>query len=447
MLSKLTKVKLMVFVAITAVALLVTALFYIHLPQQVGIGRYGVDVELANAGGLYPQAMVTYRGVEVGKVTGIDLATGGSVVAHLQVDNGVKLPRDSTAQVRSASVIGEQYVNFLPADKRSDPGAGSGFLEDGDTVPVSRTVLPTSTNTLLSSVDGLLQSVPTKDLRSVVHELGTAFDGVGPDLGRFIDASSTFQKAANANLPATLKLIDDTHPVLRTQESLDPNIRSFARSLDSFSGQLGDSDADLRGVLDSGVPFMDSVATFSDGLTGTLPGVLDDLADTGEVLRVYRPQLEHIAIVLPPTLTMMLAAIPVDRRDDLSPAATMWFKLGVDPAPCTTGFEYADKMRNPADGRPAPAPSTSYCKVPANDSRAPRGARNDPCPNGGTGATAAQCGLVFNRPASAPGATRAASVTRTNGELFGSAGTVFLLQGAPPAPGTWQELLKGLVSP
>jgi phospholipid/cholesterol/gamma-HCH transport system substrate-binding protein len=443
MLSKITRVKLMVFVAITAVALLVTALFYIHLPQQVGIGRYSVDVELANAGGLYPQAMVTYRGVEVGKVTGIDLATGGSVVAHLQVDNGVKLPRDSTAQVRSASVIGEQYVNFLPADK----GAGSGFLADGDTVPASRTVLPTSTNTLLSSVDGLLRSVPTKDLRRVVHELGTAFEGVGPELGRFIDASSTFQKAANANLPATLKLIDDMHPVLRTQESLDPNIRSFARSLDSFSGQLAASDADLRGVLDSGAPFMDSVATFSEGLTGTLPGVLDDLADTGEVLRVYRPQLEHIAIVLPPTLTMMLSAIPVDRRDDLSPAATMWFKLGVDPVPCTTGFEYADKMRNPADGRPAPAPSTSYCKVPANDSRAPRGARNDPCPNGGTGATAAQCGLVFNRPASVPGATGAASVTRTNGELFGSAGTVFLLQAAPPAPSTWQELLKGLVSP
>jgi len=443
MLSKITKVKLMVFVAITAVALLAMALFYIRLPQQVGIGRYGVDVELANAGGLYPQAMVTYRGVEVGKVTGIDLGPGGSVLAHLQVDNGVKLPKDSTAQVRSASVIGEQYVNFLPADK----SAGSGFLADGDTVPVSRTVLPTSTNTLLSSVDGLLQSVPTKDLRSVVHELGTAFDGVGPDLGRFIDASSTFQKAANANLPATLKLIDDAHPVLRTQESLDPTIRSFARSLDSFSGQLAASDADLRGVLDSGAPFMDSVATFSDGLTGTLPGVLDDLADTGEVLRVYRPQLEHIAIVLPPTLTMMLSAIPIDRRDDLSPAATMWFKLGVDPVPCTTGFEYADKMRNPADGRPAPAPSTSYCKVPANDSRAPRGARNDPCPNGGTGATAAQCGLVFNRPESAPGATGAASVTRTNGELFGSAGTVFLLQGAPPAPGTWQELLKGLVSP
>ena len=442
MLSKVTRVKLAVFVAITAVALLVTALYYVRLPQQVGIGRYGVDVELANAGGLYPQAMVTYRGVEVGKVTGVDLGPGGSVVAHLQVDNGTPLPKDSIAQVRSASVIGEQYVNFLPAAK----GARSGYLADGDTVPVSRTVLPTSTNTLLTSVDGLLTSVPTRHLRTVVHELGTAFDGVGPDLGRFIDASSTFQKAASANLPATLKLIDDTQPVLGTQESLDPSIRSFARSLDSFSGQVAASDADLRGVLASGAPFMQSVGSFSHGLTGVLPGMLTDLRNTGHVLRVYRPNLEHIAIVLPPTLTTLLAAIPADRRDDARPAANLWFKLGVDPMPCTPGFQYADKMRNPADFSPAPPPSTSYCKVPATDPRAPRGARNDPCPNGGTGATAAQCGLVFTRSAGAPRAAGTASVTTASGGLFDTSGAAYLLQGAPPAPRTWQELLKGLVT-
>jgi len=442
MLSKITRVKLIVFVAITAVALLVTALFYVRLPQQVGIGRYGVDVELANAAGLYPQAMVTYRGVEVGKVTGIDLGPGGSVVAHLQVDNDTLLPKDSIAQVRSASVIGEQYVNFLPADT----GTASGFLADGDTIPVSRTVLPTSTNTLLSSVDGLLQSVPTRDLRTVVHELGTAFDGAGADLGRFIDASSTFQKAATANLPATLKLIDDAQPVLRTQESLDPAIRSFARSLDSFSGQLAASDVDLRGVLNSGAPFMNRVGSFSDGLTGVLPGMLSDLANTGEVLRVYRPNLEHIAIVLPPTLTTLLAAIPADRRDDLRPAANLWFKLAVDPMPCTPGFEYADQMRNPADFSPAPPPTRSFCKVSATDPRAPRGARNHPCPNGGTGATAAQCGLIFERTALAQRTSAAASVTRPTAGLFGTAGQVFLLRGGLPGPRTWQALLKGLVS-
>jgi phospholipid/cholesterol/gamma-HCH transport system substrate-binding protein len=443
MLSKVTRIKLVVFGVITGVALFVTALYYVHLPQQVGIGRYDVNVELANAGGLYPQAMVTYRGVEVGKVTSVDLGDNGTVVARLQVDNGTKLPKDSIAQVRSASVIGEQYVNFLPPDD----GTSDAFLADGATVPVNRTMLPTTTNTLLASVDGLLQSIPTTALRTTVDELGTAFDGVGADLGRFIDSSSTFQRAATANLPATLKLIDDATPVLRTQEGLDPEIRSFAKSLDSFSGQLSASDDDLRGILATGAPFMDEVASFTGPLTDVLPGMLTELANTGHVLRVYLPGIEHLLAVVPALLPQLRSAVPEDRLDDANPAANLWFKLGVDPPPCTQGFDDADKMRNPADLSPAPAPKNSYCKVPTNDPRDVRGAHNQPCPNGGRGATAAECGLVFDKSVT-PGqrSERGTSSDATLRALLGPDDSVFLFDPGAPSPQTWQALLKGLVS-
>jgi len=431
MLSKVTKVKLIVFVAITGIALTLTALYYVRLPQQVGIGRYDVNVELANAGGLYPQAMVTYRGVEVGKVTSVDLGENGSVVAELQIDNGTKLPAESLVEVRSASVIGEQYVNFLPP---ADPDPRD-LLQAGTTIPASRTVLPTTTNTLLSSVDALLTSIPLDDLRTTINELGLAFDGAGAELGRFIEASSDFQKLATLNLPATLKLIDDAAPVLRTQEQLDPEIRSFARSLGSFSGQLRASDAQLRGVLAAGAPFMDTVGSFADDLTTVAPSMLSELADTGEVLRVYRDGIEHVLTVLPAVIPALNAAIPVDRRDDPRSPANLWFKLGVDPPTCTPGFENARKIRNPADFSPAVPPSNSWCKVGAADPRAPRGARNHPCPNGGTGATASLCGLEFDK----------SVVSRRSGQQATSAGAG-PTDGQAPAPTTWQALLTGLVT-
>ena len=175
-------------------------------------------------------------------------------------------------------------------------------------------------------------------------------------------------------------------------------------------------------------------------------GMLTDLADTGEVLRVYRPQLEHTFIAVPPILSALVASVPVDRRDDVRPAANLFFKLGVDPPPCTSGFKDADRMRNPADLSPATPPAASYCKLPAAAHQVARGARNYPCPNGGTGATAAQCGLHFTPSAVPRAAVGAASVTGPAGGLFDTTGTVFLLQGSLPAPGTWQDLLKGLVS-
>jgi len=442
MLSKVTKVKLGVFVAITAVTLAVTALYYVRLPQQVGVGRYDVAVELTNAGGLYPQAMVTYRGVEVGKVTDVELEADGSVVARLQVDDGIELPADSTVEVRSASVIGEQYVNFLPPHAPS-----SEHLEDGATIPVERTVLPTTTNTLLSSVDELLASIPRQDLRTVVSELQLALDGAGQDLGRFIDASSEFTAAATENLPQTIELIEDSAPVLETQAELDPQIRSFARSLGSFSGQLEASDADLGGLLAAGAPFMEAIGGFAVDLTGVAPGMLAELAELGEVLKVYRDGIEHLLILVPAVMPAMNAAIPVSRRDGERRAANLWFKLGFDPPSCTQGFEDADQVRNPDDLSPVDPPDDSWCKVAPDDVRAARGARNSPCPNGGSGATAALCGLRFDQTslfADGMGSAGATTYDSPSGGLELGL-TTFLLAGDPPGAGTWQQLVRGLV--
>lgn len=442
MLSKVTKTKLMVFVVITAATLLVTALYYVRLPQQVGIGRYDVSVELPNAGGLYPQAMVTYRGVEVGKVTEVELQPDGSVVAELQVDDGVDLPANSTVEVRSASVIGEQYVNFLPP---SDPSSTS--LADGARIPADRTILPTTTTTLLTSVDDLLSSIPAEDLRTVVDELGAALEGAGTDLGRFVDASRTFQSAAQQNLPETLRLIDDSAQVLGTQQDLEPSIRSFAGSLESFTGELAASDDDLRGLLAAGQPFMDTVGGFALDLTGVTPGMLSELADVGEVLKVYRDGVEHLLIVLPAVVTSFNSAVPADQRKNSRSAANLWFKLGFDPPTCTKGFADAQKMRNPDDLSPAEVPTQSWCKVGTDDVRAARGARNSPCPNGGTGATAALCGLVFDKSVvhrTAPASEDTSGDTPLGGSLDAGL-TSFLLGGDVPGAATWQDLLTGLV--
>jgi phospholipid/cholesterol/gamma-HCH transport system substrate-binding protein len=281
----------------------------------------------------------------------------------------------------------------------------------------------------------------------VVDELGMALDGAGHDLGRFIDASSTFQEAATENLPATVKLFDDSTQVLGTQQDLDPAIRSFASSLESFTGQLEKSDGELRGLLSAGAPFMDTIGRFALDLTDVAPGLLAELADVGEVLKVYRDGVEHLLIVLPAVTTAMNAAVPPSRRTGSKSAANLWFKLGVDPPSCTEGFEHADKMRNPDDLSPADPPDNSWCKVSADDVRAARGARNSPCPNGGTGATAELCGLVFDETALRGSGSDSAGTTDDTGPS-GSLElglTSFLLSGAVPGAATWQDLLTGLV--
>ena len=50
---------------------------YMQVPTLLGIGRINVTLELPAAGGLYRFSNVTYRGVQIGKVTEVKLTENG----------------------------------------------------------------------------------------------------------------------------------------------------------------------------------------------------------------------------------------------------------------------------------------------------------------------------------------------------------------------------------
>lgn len=445
--SRLVTWQLRVFVLVTAVVVSVMAVYYVKIPQQLGFGRHELTVELADTGGLYPKSLVTYRGFEVGTVESLELKPGGGVMAHLQIDDDVKIPVDAVAQVRSASVIGEQYINFLPqGDSASDE-----TLDAGAVVPASRTALPTTTNDLLNSLDAFVGSVPPRDLRVAVRETGKAFDGADDSLASLIDDGGALTESASENLDATTRLIDDSRQVLSTQRALDPAIRSYADSLDSLTAQLEASDDDLESILKEGGSSVDSIADFTDALGGDLPPMLNEIADASEVARVYRDGIEHIFTVVPPATVMFAAGVPPSELTKARPQGNLYFKMTF-PTACTTGFPHARKMRSPYDLSLAPLPRDSYCKVAPDDPRVVRGARNHPCPNGvHRGPSAASCGLVFDEEAAersefAHGADGTLVVDPRVAKLLAPNGPLFLLDaGSVRDPGDWDEMLNEMV--
>src|SRR5246127_2396560 len=124
-----TVITMAIFSVISVIAAGLVGLYYAHLPAvYLGIGRYTVRMELDRAGELYRAGNVTYRGVEVGKVTKVHLTDTG-VEAVLSLKSGIDIPADLTAHVHSASAIGEQYVDLIP---RSATGP---MLKNNDVIP------------------------------------------------------------------------------------------------------------------------------------------------------------------------------------------------------------------------------------------------------------------------------------------------------------------------
>ena len=75
--------------------------------------------------GVEPQSTVLLSGVPVGKVKKID-NDGRGVTVTLNINDGVKIPKGSQAVIGSSGVMGDKFINILPAD------SASGWLEAGD---------------------------------------------------------------------------------------------------------------------------------------------------------------------------------------------------------------------------------------------------------------------------------------------------------------------------
>jgi len=174
MLLRGTKVRLFLFSLIAVVGIVYVGGTYAGLDRLFFSRGYRVTVQLADSGGIFTNAEVTYRGVAIGRVTELHLSdTGIDVVLDIE-DGTPPIPANAKAVVANRSAVGEQYVDLVP------PNDSAPYLADGSVISRDHTTIPPGPEVLLSNVDNLVTSVPTDSLRTVVDELDQAFRGTGP---------------------------------------------------------------------------------------------------------------------------------------------------------------------------------------------------------------------------------------------------------------------------
>ncbi|PQE00913.1 mammalian cell entry protein [Mycobacterium sp. EPG1] len=371
MLTRLTRIQLMIFAIVTVLSVGAVSLFYLRVPSAVGIGAYDVTANFEAGGGLYQNANVTYRGVTIGHVTSVGLSDTG-VVAHMQLNSGTPVPENVTATVKSVSAIGEQYVDLVPPEDASET-----MLRNGSDITVDRTAIGQDVAGLLQEAENLVQSVTDSRLQDLLGETFKAFNGSGPELARLIQSSRLLVDEANANYDEVSQLIDQAGPFLQAQIRSGDDIRSLAEGLGRLTTEVANADPQLRTTLQT-VPGTAEVAneTF-DGIRPSFPMLAANLANFGRIGVIYNKSLEHALVVFPALLAALntvAGGVPTDEGGKLD------FKIHLqDPPPCATGFVPATQIRSPADTTLRELPTDLYCKVPQNDPSVVRGARNYPC--------------------------------------------------------------------
>ncbi|MDX1593430.1 MAG: outer membrane lipid asymmetry maintenance protein MlaD [Gammaproteobacteria bacterium] len=124
------------FVAAGLGALFVLAMKVSNLTTFDQADGYEIVARFENIGGLKVRSPVTAGGVRVGRVAGIDYDSERyEAVVRMVIDPRFdQLPRDTSASIFTAGLLGEQYVGL-------EPGGAERYLEAGDEIRITQSAL------------------------------------------------------------------------------------------------------------------------------------------------------------------------------------------------------------------------------------------------------------------------------------------------------------------
>src|SRR3954452_13461039 len=155
------------------IALLVIVVFtFLGVSKDIPFTKpFQIKVAFENAPPIHKNQSVRIAGVEVGKVSKVESAGGGSpavVVTMKLTDDALPIHKDARVKVRPRLFFeGNLFFDVRPGTP------GTGDLENGDTIPASHTSAPVQ----LDQVLGTLNTDTRADLQKLLVGYGDAING------------------------------------------------------------------------------------------------------------------------------------------------------------------------------------------------------------------------------------------------------------------------------
>lgn len=371
MITRTVRMQLAAFALLSLALLAVLSARYVGLTDKVLGGSYVVSADLAESGGIFVGAEVTYRGVTVGRVERLRLAREG-VLVDARLDRGTEVPKDTRAVVENRSAVGEQYLDLQPRSARGP------VLRAGDVIPRGRTAYPLRIDQLLTHVNDTVASVPKGALVTTVDELARAFADGGSDLQRLLDSGDSLTRAATEALPETTTLIEDGRIVLQTQVAGARDLRTAVKGFADVAGTLREADPDLRVVLDRGAVASRELNGLITENKQNLAALIANFITVGNVTTARLDGIEQLLVTYPDVVTGGYTVVPGD--------GTAHFGLVLnadDPKACEAGYEGTKKVDpHRTEGLP-PVNTQARCTAARDSGVSVRGAQNRPRPSSG----------------------------------------------------------------
>lgn len=152
----------------------------------LGSGGYSLNAVFSNALNLPMNAKVKLAGADVGQLESM-VARNYTAVTRLRIRDGVLLPRGSTAELRTATPLGDVFVALKPPP---DDPADTPLLRDGDTIGLDSTAAAATVESVLSSAAILVNGGAVRNFTNIINGFGKATGDQGQAFGDMIRKSN-----------------------------------------------------------------------------------------------------------------------------------------------------------------------------------------------------------------------------------------------------------------
>lgn len=221
----------------------------------LGSDGYTLTAVFSNALNLPMNAKVKLAGADVGQVESM-VARNYTAVTTLRIRDGVLLPRGSTAELRTATPLGDVFVALKPPanDPADDP-----TLHNGDTIGLDSTAAAATVESVLSSAAILVNGGAVRNFTNIINGFGKATGDQGQAFG---------------------ELIHKSNQLVGTLDARSDQISTALTQLSRLADQVDAKDATITDLMTAARP---ATATLADNTT-ELTNLAVQAGDTARLL-------------------------------------------------------------------------------------------------------------------------------------------------------------------
>ncbi|MFT4082233.1 MAG: MCE family protein [Nocardioides sp.] len=254
---------------------------------DTGSDPLSIKVQFADVLDLVPQSTVKVDDVTVGKVTSVELDDGVAVVT-LSIRRDTDLPANTRAEIQQTSLLGEKYVDLVAP---TGDETATGRLQDGATIPLSRTGRNPEIEEVLGALSLILNGGGVAQLKTITTEINKALGGREDSARAVLSEVDQLVTNLDDNRGQIVKAITSLNRLAKSargqEKTIDATLDELPSALTSIDSQRKDLVTMLKALDKLGATGVRVIKASKDSTIATLRDlkpVLTKLADSGDSL-------------------------------------------------------------------------------------------------------------------------------------------------------------------